>query len=203
MKKILCFGDSNTFGFNPKNFQRYTIKERWSGILKTELSNYTIIEKGCNNRCGFNNNENSELCGYKSLKDELKNDIDVVILQIGINDTQIQYQTNEETIENGLKRLINIIKATNNKAEIIILCPSVINENILNSYFKILFNKESIKLSKKISGIYKKVCAETNCHCIDLNDISTISSIDGLHYDIENHQKIANYLMVYLKKILI
>ena len=93
MKKILCFGDSNTFGFNPENYKRYNENERWSGILKNQLKNeFIVIEKGCNNRCGFNDNQDLELCGYKSLEKELKEDINIVILQLGINDTQIQYQ---------------------------------------------------------------------------------------------------------------
>ena len=34
MKKILCYGDSNTFGFNPENGKRFDNLTRWSGILK-------------------------------------------------------------------------------------------------------------------------------------------------------------------------
>ena len=45
MKKILCYGDSNTFGFNPANGSRYSEEQRWSGRLKELLKpDYEIIE---------------------------------------------------------------------------------------------------------------------------------------------------------------
>ena len=33
MKKVLCFGDSNTFGFIQESGKRYDKNTRWSGIL--------------------------------------------------------------------------------------------------------------------------------------------------------------------------
>ena len=48
MKKILCFGDSNVYGFNPQNGSRYKEFERWSSLIKN--NGYEIIEAGCNNR---------------------------------------------------------------------------------------------------------------------------------------------------------
>lgn len=39
MKKILCYGDSNTFGYNPANGLRFDENNRWSGILKSTLAN--------------------------------------------------------------------------------------------------------------------------------------------------------------------
>lgn len=47
MKKILCFGDSNTFGFNPENGKRFDEQTRWAGKLKIALKNkFEVIEKG-------------------------------------------------------------------------------------------------------------------------------------------------------------
>ncbi len=68
MKEILCFGDSNTFGFIPGSGQRYNKTERWSGILSGLLSeNYRIIEAGCNNRTAFSPNPEGDLfTGTKS-----------------------------------------------------------------------------------------------------------------------------------------
>ena len=37
MKVVLCFGDSNTWGYNPRTKERYSKDERWTGVLKKEL----------------------------------------------------------------------------------------------------------------------------------------------------------------------
>ena len=34
MKTIVCYGDSNTYGYNPENGFRYEYEERWTTIYK-------------------------------------------------------------------------------------------------------------------------------------------------------------------------
>ena len=88
MKKILCFGDSNTFGFNPKDGSRYSSSIRWSGILKESLKeNFIVIEQGYNNRTCFSENlSGEEMTGYKAIKKYLSKDIDYLVVSLGIND---------------------------------------------------------------------------------------------------------------------
>ncbi len=192
MKKILCFGDSNTFGFNPSNFNRYSISERWSGILSQK---YNVVEKGCNNRTCFNNK--AELNSLETITKYIDNNITDLILQIGINDLQFQYNITLENFEIGLE---NLIKLINPKINIVLLCPNVIDRCILSSNFSSLFNEKSIEKSKNLIEIYKKISKKYNCHLINLNDYLTLSNRDGLHYDIENHKILANLLIEYFDK---
>lgn len=188
MKKILCFGDSNTFGFNPTNGKRYNENERWSGILKTMLKDCRIKELGCNNRTCFNNK--GILNSIETLPNFIK-DNEIAILQIGINDLQAPYNTTKEAFEEGLDKLISLIYK---KIKIILLCPNKINECILKSYFNTLFDKNSIKLSKNLVEIYEKIGKKYGCTVIDLNKYAKTSQIDGLHFDISNHKIIAEVL---------
>ncbi len=52
MIRIVCFGDSNTWGFRPDQpFQRYADDVRWTGVLQRELGDsFTVIEEGLNGR---------------------------------------------------------------------------------------------------------------------------------------------------------
>lgn len=51
MKSILCFGDSNTWGWNPGNASRYSLDQRWPGLLMKELGpDYYVIEEGLSGR---------------------------------------------------------------------------------------------------------------------------------------------------------
>ena len=44
MKKILCYGDSNTFGYNPFDASRLDEKTRWTALLQENLgSDFEII----------------------------------------------------------------------------------------------------------------------------------------------------------------
>ena len=37
MKRILCYGDSNTWGHNPKDASRFRENERWTKLLQQKL----------------------------------------------------------------------------------------------------------------------------------------------------------------------
>ena len=49
MKKLLCYGDSNTFGYDPRSWPggRYPEDVRWTGLLRTA---YSVTEAGQNGR---------------------------------------------------------------------------------------------------------------------------------------------------------
>ena len=47
MKTILCFGDSNTWGYSPAGGPRFDIHTRWAGVLRDTLGeSHHIIEEG-------------------------------------------------------------------------------------------------------------------------------------------------------------
>lgn len=204
MKKILCYGDSNTFGFNPQNGLRYNENERWSGILKSNLkSKFEVIEKGLNNRFGFNKHPNGvEYCALKHLKVLLdkNSDIDLIILAIGTNDLQYSLNTSDFLFENGLRQIINYIIEKNIK--IILIPPVVLDERILSGYFSCQFDNSSILKSKNISEIYKKISKEYNLSYFDFNEFVKPSDEDGLHYDKISHFEIAKKLTPFVCAIM-
>lgn len=190
MRKILCFGDSNTYGFNPKDGSRYDINTRWSGRLKNICE---VTEAGCNNRTAFSDNPAGDnFTGYKILPQYLKPHFDYIFVQIGINDLQKSYNVNLNDFENGMTKFFNLIKLYSTSSKVIILAPCVIKENILNSYFKLFFDENSIEKSKLILPVYKKIAKQNNYTLVDLNEITDTSNIDGLHYEPEQHKIIYN-----------
>ena len=50
-KRIVCFGDSNTWGYDPGTAERFPEDVRWTGLLAQALGeNYWVIEEGQNGR---------------------------------------------------------------------------------------------------------------------------------------------------------
>lgn len=202
MKKILCYGDSNTFGFNPKDAGRYDENTRWTGVLGTILKNeYIILEEGGNDRTGFVDNPKGFLFSaqrhFPKLLSQIK-EVDIIILWVGTNDLQFQYDINFQTVEKGLE---NLILKAKDKTDNIILIPSLIlRENVLNGFFKIQFDETSISKSRKVGRIYKKLAQIYNCKFFDINKIATPSDTDGLHFDEVSHKLIADSLADFIRK---
>lgn len=204
MKKVLCFGDSNTFGFIPGSGKRYDKSTRWTGILAAYgAEDFQIIEAGCNNRTAFTENPAGvQQTGYKILPSLLTQDLDCVILNIGINDLQKIYTTTPDNIKNGITNLIKIVKEKSPDAKILLVSPAVLTQNIFNGGFSTLFDEASIEKSKTLAQIYAEIAKKENCGFLDLDKFTKVSKLDGLHYEPEEHQKAANLLFSKLKEIL-
>ena len=69
MKKIVCFGDSNTYGYNAKTIDRFTEEERWTCLLAKHLGgDYHVVEEGLEGRTACLEDPLFEgLCGFQYL----------------------------------------------------------------------------------------------------------------------------------------
>lgn len=204
MKKVLCFGDSNTYGFVPGKCARYDKNTRWTGVLQALCgSDFSIIEGGCNNRTAFvDNPAGAEQTGYKILPEYFTKDyFDIVVLAIGINDLQLFFRPTLEEFEQGIEKLIKITKDLSPNAKIILVCPSKLDlAGIKSCVFSFQFDEISVEKSGKLSPIYKSLAEKYKCHFIDLNNIVDVSPLDGLHFSAESHKKIAENLYKNLKQ---
>lgn len=204
MKKVLCFGDSNTYGFIPQSGLRYDKNTRWTGILQSLCRNeLEVIEAGCNNRTAFiDNPAGIEQTGYKILPKYLKAEyFDIIILAIGVNDLQLFFRPTLEEFEQGIEKLIKITKDLSPNAKIILVCPPKLDlAGIKSGVFSFQFDEISVEKSFKLPQIYKSLADKHNCGFVDLNKVTEVSPLDGLHFSPESHKKIAEYLYKNLKQ---
>ena len=202
MKKVICYGDSNTFGFNPKDGSRFDENTMWTAILQKNLgTEYEVINEGVCDRTGFVNNPKGFLYSaqrhFPKMISKIDN-IEILILAIGTNDLQFQYDISISRVEKGLK---NLIKLANEKAKnIIIIPPVILNEKVLEGFFNYQFDDTSIVKSRKIGRIYRQIADTNHCNYFDINKFTTPSDLDGLHYDEKSHKIIADKLATFIKE---
>ena len=101
--KIICYGDSNTYGFDPRlgTPGRLAKNERWTGILDSE-PDIEIANEGMNGRC-----IPSASYEYRSLRKILERhyDADMLIIMLGSNDL---FMTREATAEKIANKMRNV-----------------------------------------------------------------------------------------------
>ena len=201
MKKIICYGDSNTFGYNPKDGSRYDENICWCGVLQKNLGcDYNVINEGMCDRTGFVNNPKGFLFSAQKHFPKFiakSENVDILILWLGTNDFQFQYNLSVGAIEKGLEKLINLAQAK--ARHIIIIPPVILNEKILEGNFNFQFDETSIVKSRKIGRIYRQIASANNCLYFDINKITKPSDTDGLHYDEDSHKLIADKLTYFIQ----
>lgn len=201
MKKIICYGDSNTFGFNPYDGSRFDENTSWTSLLQKNLeAKFEVINEGACDRTGFvNNPKGFEFSAQRHFPKMLSKvgDIDILILALGTNDLQFRYSISVGAIEKGLENLIKLarVKAKN----IIIIPPVVLSEKVLEGFFNFQFDETSIVKSRKIGRIYRQIANAYHCNYFDINKFTKPSDLDGLHYDEKSHKIIADKLTELIK----
>lgn len=202
MKKIICYGDSNTFGYNPKDNSQFDEKTRWTSILQKNLGlEYEVINEGMCDRTGFVTNPKGFLFSAQKHFPKMiskSENIYLLIIWLGTNDLQFQYDITLGTVEKGLEKLINI--AQEKTKNIIIIPPVILNDKVLEGFFNNQFDSVSIVKSRKIGRIFRTLANIYHCAYFDINKITKPSDIDGLHYDASSHKIIAEKLEAFIRQ---
>lgn len=194
--RILCYGDSNTWGRIPGG-ERYPTTIRWTALLQNSLgTDYEIIEEGLVKRT--TNIDDPEFPGkngktYLIPCLETHNPIDMVLLFLGTNDLKEKFDRTPSQIAKGLEELVILIKqyAKTNKQkvpEIVILSPFLADDTVQVAQEQ--FKGAGVK-SKQLANEYKAVAEINNCYFLDLAEHVVPSSIDGIHLSPEDHKKVA------------
>lgn len=200
--KIVCYGDSNTWGHNPENGKRFNEKERWPKILQKLLGKeHEVIEEGlCGRTASFIDDVKPFRYGLGMLEGtmEIHLPADLIIIMLGTNDLKTNFSPNAVAISNGIRKMIQVIRDVyrwskyDYEPKILIVSPIYIGENIEEidrSYEQ--FGKEGLELSKKLATYYKQVADNFGCEFMDASLYAKASEIDAIHMDAENHQKLA------------
>jgi lysophospholipase L1-like esterase len=208
--RVLCFGDSNTWGRDPNSSQRLTIDKRWPGVLQQLLGDgYDVIEEGLGGRTvNLDDKSKPGKNGQSYLTPCIESHvpINILILMLGTNDLKSQFDTTPETITNGLSQLIDDIneifdKNGDKNPRIIVISPVHINSE--NQVFKKVyghaFDESCGVRSKELSPLIRKMCEDCNIEFLDAQDYAHAGD-DGLHLAADSHKALAVKLAEVIRK---
>lgn len=207
MKKILIYGDSNTWGDNFITGERIPEEKQWVNILRTKYENkYRFFQEGLPGRIAGNE---ETIKTYKNGKDTFISTfrtnapVDKIIIALGTNDLQIKYQKTKDKIiedllwykkqiEESYADLEDQKKYFNDKKlpEIIYILP--INFDYQDKA-SVIFDKES---EEKRQQIIKEFQKDKKLKTIVANDLELFD--DGIHLNYQGHEQMASLVERFL-----
>ena len=200
MSEILCFGDSNTWGFDPITKGRYPRHVRWTGVLARELGpDHRVIEEGLNGRTTvFDDPVETHRRGRDYLIPCLRSHapLDLVILMLGTNDIKMRFSAPAYDIAKGMASLLDIIKRAG--PQVLLMSPPPLARLM---EFAEQFEGGTEK-SKLLAGYYRAVAAEYACHFLAAGEYIVSSDVDGLHLDASEHVKLGMAVAAKVQTIL-
>ena len=210
-KTIVCFGDSNTHGYNSSNMGRFTEKERWTCILADLLgSGYLIREEGLSGRTtSFDDPLFEGLSGFSYIHTCMltHEPLDLLIIMLGTNDVKERFSATPENIAKGLERLvtkaIHTPEAWRNQPNILIIAPPPIEEGYYETEIGPEMGKGCIEKSIALSHLYEQKAKLLNCHFLDAGSIPGVGMYpyDHMHLSLEGHKCLAKELSQLIPQI--
>lgn len=209
-KNILCFGDSNTWGFIPgkldyKTFymERYDLNTRYTGVLQQLLGDeYRIIEEGLNGRTtnvdyklqsGRNGATYLPPCLYSH------SPLDLVTIFLGVNDMKAEFNRSAEAVAAGIEKLSRIVARSMFGADmqsppklLLIGYPIPVNEDYPDLDGSLIFDG-AIERMKALAPMVQKIAEKIGADYLDCTDVP-LSDIDGIHLEEAGHRQIAERL---------
>ncbi|CAF1135254.1 unnamed protein product [Rotaria magnacalcarata] len=217
MRSILCYGDSNTWGFVPGSFgirERFDRNTRWTGRLQQLLdpAYFYVIEEGLNSRTtnldygdrpnGFRGTEFLSVILYTHAP------LDLVIIMLGLNDLKKQFNNRtSQQIAEGIKELIDIIRSTTygsnmqeSPAILIVSTPIPVETSSENPSDMFEGAKERIQdLADELKTLVNKY--DKNVYFVDAAPSVQMSPVDGIHFDATAHEQFALLMNKTIRKI--
>lgn len=200
---ILCYGDSNTWGYVPNIngyskdaiMQKYDDKDCWWYPL---MQGNKIYVNGLCGRCIAHENKwLKNRNAYNTIYSDLQqyDDLDLVIVQLGTNDCKCEYQDSAEDITNNLELLLDVIKKQTN-ADIVVISPAIIVEdNKITQRYYIGAQKKSYELD----DFFKKLCIKNGYQFISGKDLET--GEDGEHLTKLSHKRLGYKVLTKINEL--
>ncbi|MCM1233618.1 MAG: SGNH/GDSL hydrolase family protein [Ruminococcus flavefaciens] len=204
-KTIICFGDSNTHGYDSSTGGRFNSEERYPCLLSKNLGKeYVIREEGLSGRTTvFDDPLFEGLNGLTAIAPILltHEPVSLLTIMLGTNDVKERFCVNAENIAKGMERLVKkAISVTdvwlNQKPNILIIAPPAIEKGYENTFVAGEMGRGCAEKSKELAYYYKRTASLIGCHFLDAGEISGIRMHpnDYMHLDAASHRLLAQKL---------
>lgn len=207
IKRIMVYGDSNTWGYIPVESgptTRYSADVRWPGVMETELgSEYEVIEEGLSARTtdvadpSLPHISGAGLDGsaYLSSAIATHQPLDLVVIMLGTNDVKDMFDRSPFRISLGIGKLIDIVKQTGGGVgtsypapNVLVLSPPPLG-NVAPEGRAERF-AGGVEKTEALPPLYEAISDAAGAEFYDVGAVATTDGIDGVHFTPETHNAI-------------
>jgi len=179
MRTVVCFGDSNTWGYVPgSDAERFPRELRWPVRLQRALGDgFEVIAEGLNGRTAavespVEDGRNGATYLLPCLRSHKP--VDLVVIYLGTNDVNF---LNGDLVARSVGRLVKLARISETgpgggAPQVLVVCPPPFSGHLLGPS-------------------YEEVCGELGCELLDLAGIASYTDHDPEHLDAEGNAAVA------------
>ena len=197
MRRILIYGDSNTFGTGPmrdlSDDPIFAKSDRWAGVMAQSLGpDWDIVVEGLPGRTTVHADpiEGAHLNGLATLLPILASHrpIDLLILALGTNDSKHRFGLTAQDIALGVARLLREAATTGYVAQSLVMCPPAVEER---GDLAQIFRRAPARCDG-LADQMARFAVENGAAFLDAGAHINVDPLDGVHFSKDSHAILGN-----------
>ena len=180
--RVICYGDSNTYGYDPRSYigGRYPASDRWVDLL-AEKTGWEVMNRGLNGR---------EIPGQRI---SVPGDTGLLIVMLGTND--LLQGTDTATVVMLMERFLEGLSLA--REEILLIAPPPMQRG------EWVTGQELIDQSIHLAQDYRDLARRLGIGFADAGEWKVELCFDGVHFTADGHRAFAEGLARTIKSLLI
>ena len=209
-KRIMIYGDSNTYGYNAADGGRFDENTRWTGVCQNILGDeYTIVEEGLNGRSTCRDDKEAPFrnglaymlpCVLSQLP------LDMICVKLGSNDFAPELDSDPQKIAENAARVLKLAKTASEEnypqrhCKYVLMAPLKATRDVFDGDFAGHYDERTLALSEQAPEAYRAQAEKDGFLFFDANEYAVCGRIDGVHMDAENHIKLGEAFAKWVKE---
>ena len=192
-RRLLCYGDSNTYGYDPRSFLggRYPKSVRWTALLNA--ANWDVINRGENGRSIPRLEREIEAAVQTICRIET----DVLTVMLGSNDLLQCPGLPAETCATRMEQfLATLLEKAQVDLKILLVAPPPMESGAWVSDHK------TLEESRRLAGCYERASHQLGIAFADAGTWGIGLTYDGVHFSEEGHLAFAKGIRAALDALL-
>ena len=174
--KVICFGDSNTYGYDPRSYFGGRFEENWVSLLG-EKTGWQMYNQGMNGR------------EIPAAAVSFPPDTDLLIMMLGTND--LLQGNSPETAARRMEAFLTGISIDRKKMILIAPPPLTMGEWVSDDGL--------IERSGQLTACYESLAGRLGIRFLDAGSWDIPLCFDGVHFTQEGHYRFAQNLAEQLR----
>jgi lysophospholipase L1-like esterase len=192
---VLCYGDSNTWGYRADTEGRFGRWERWPGVVQRELGeDFHVVEEGLGGRTTmFDDPGEADRNGLTPLPMLLETHapLDVVVIALGVNDVFLP-GVGADWAARGAATLVERVRTLDAGRDgrapaILVVVPPPLGRLSASDETLAPSAREE---SRRFADAYRGALDGLEADMLDLGTVCEPTPEDGVHFDLEAHNAI-------------